>query len=84
MPFQLNEENGGRILAVHVSGKLAKVNYKYFAPAFERLVQQHGKLRVLFDLFKMNPKSSFAALPQGPLLVEISKLFLRGKDRSAR
>ena len=24
MPIQLNEENGGKLLAVHVSGKLAK------------------------------------------------------------
>ena len=56
MPIQLNEENGGKILVVHVSGKLAKADYKYFAPEFERLVQQCGKPRVLFELFKMKQK----------------------------
>src|ERR1039458_1020469 len=50
MPIQLNEENGGKILVVHVSGKLAKADYDHFVPEFERLVRQHGKLRLLFDM----------------------------------
>ncbi len=50
MPIQLNEENGGKILAVRVSGKLVKADYEYCVPKFERLLRQHGKLRVLFDL----------------------------------
>lgn len=50
MPIQLNEENGGKILLVHVSGKLAKADYLHFVPEFERLVKQHGHLRVLFDM----------------------------------
>ena len=50
MPIQLNEETGGKVLAVHVSGKLAKADYEHFVPEFERLVKLHGKLRVLFDM----------------------------------
>jgi len=50
MPIQLNEGNGGKILVVHVSGKLTKADYEHFVPEFERLVQQHGKLRLLFDM----------------------------------
>ena len=50
MPIQLSEENSGKILVVHVSGKLAKADYEHFVPEFERLVRQHGKLRVLFDM----------------------------------
>ncbi len=50
MPIQLSEENDGKIIVVHVSGKLAKADYEQFVPEFERLVQVHGKLRVLFDL----------------------------------
>ncbi len=50
MSIQLNEENGGRIVTVHVSGKLEKADYQHFVPEFERLVLQHGKLRVLFDM----------------------------------
>ena len=50
MSIQLNEENGGKLLAVQVSGKLAKADYEHFVPKFEQLVRQHGKLRVLFDM----------------------------------
>jgi hypothetical protein len=50
MPIQLHEENGGKVLVIHVSGKLAKADYEHFVPEFERLVRQHGKLRVLFDM----------------------------------
>jgi hypothetical protein len=50
MPLQLNEEDNGKILVVHVSGKLAKADYEHFVPEFERLVKEHGKMRVLFDL----------------------------------
>jgi len=50
MPIQLNEENGGKVLAIHISGKLAKSDYEHFVPEFERLVPLHGKLRVLFDM----------------------------------
>jgi hypothetical protein len=50
MPIQLNEETNGRILTVHVSGKLASADYEHFVPEFERLVAQNGKLRVLFEM----------------------------------
>jgi len=50
MTIQFNEESGGRILVVHVSGKLVKEDYAQFVPEFERLLRQHGKLRVLFDM----------------------------------
>ena len=50
MPIQLNEESGGKVLAVHVSGKLAAADYERFVPEFERLVRLHGKLNVLFDM----------------------------------
>jgi hypothetical protein len=50
MPIQLSEEEGGKVLAVHVSGKLAAADYEQFVPEFERLVLQHSKLRVLFDM----------------------------------
>jgi hypothetical protein len=48
MPIQLNEDNDGKLLAVHVSGKLARADYENVVPAFERLVLEHGKLRILF------------------------------------
>jgi len=50
MPIQFNEENGGKVLVIHISGKLVKADYEHFVPEFERLVLLHGKLRVLFDM----------------------------------
>lgn len=50
MGIQLNEEDGGKTLVVHVSGKLVKADYGNFVLEFERLLKQHGKLRVLFDI----------------------------------
>jgi hypothetical protein len=50
MSIQLKEENGGKLLDVHVSGKLTREDYEHFVPEFERLVRLHGKLGVLFDM----------------------------------
>jgi hypothetical protein len=50
MPIQLSRENGGKVLIVHVSGKLTKADYEHFVPEFERLVREHGKLQVPFDM----------------------------------
>src|SRR5664279_6595833 len=50
MSITLNEENNGKVLVVHVSGKLVKTDYDQFVPEFERLVLKHGKLCVLFDM----------------------------------
>ena len=50
MSIQLNEEEGGKILVVHVSGKLIKSDYEHFVSEIERLIRQQGKLRLLFDM----------------------------------
>ena len=50
MPIHLNEENGGRILVVQVTGKLETADYDHFVPEFERLVREHGRVRVLFEM----------------------------------
>ena len=50
MPIKFEDENEGKMLAIQVNGKLAKADYVFFAPEFERLVQLNGKMRVLFDL----------------------------------
>jgi hypothetical protein len=49
MPIQLKAAGGG-ILVVHLTGKLVKADYGPFVHEFERLFQQHGKLRLLFDM----------------------------------
>lgn len=50
MAIKLTERNEGKFLEVQVTGKLAHADYEHFVPEFERLVQKHGKIRVLFDM----------------------------------
>jgi hypothetical protein len=47
MSVDLHEEDGGKVLVVNLSGKLSKDDYARFAPEVERLIKQHGKLRML-------------------------------------
>jgi len=46
MPIQLSEENGGTVIAVHVSGKRVKADYEHFVPEFERLVRQAWSFQI--------------------------------------
>jgi len=50
MPVTFTEQHGGKELDVRVSGKLTHADYQRFVPEFERLVTEHGKIRVLFEL----------------------------------
>jgi hypothetical protein len=50
MAIQLVEQSGGKILEVHLSDKLTEADYQLLLPQFERLLREHGKLRVLLDL----------------------------------
>jgi hypothetical protein len=38
------------MLVAHVSGTLAAAEYEHFVPEFDRLVRQHGRVRVLLDM----------------------------------
>jgi hypothetical protein len=48
--LEVTETAGGQVLEVHVTGKLEKADYDHFVPEVERLIEQHGKIRVLFDM----------------------------------
>ena len=48
--LQLTEKQGGRILEVQVQGKLTKEDYETFVPEIERLLEAHGKVRILFSM----------------------------------
>ena len=54
MPIHINEPGEGNFLDVHVNGILSQADYKQFVPEFERLVRQHGKLHVLFDMTRFH------------------------------
>jgi hypothetical protein len=50
MATQLTESDSGKTLEIAVSGKLTHGDYQQFVPAFERLVKEHRKIRVLFHM----------------------------------
>jgi hypothetical protein len=50
MSVQLLEEQDGQLLHVVVSGKLDRSDYRTLAPEVERLVDEHGKLRILLEM----------------------------------
>lgn len=47
MAIKLEEKDDGKALEVVLSGKLTKPDYEAFVPVVERLVGQHGKIRML-------------------------------------
>ena len=50
MAVTIEKAAKGKILLVHATGKLTKNDYADFAPEVERLVREHGKVRILFDM----------------------------------
>ena len=47
MSVELHAEPGSNLLEVTVSGKLMREDYAKFVPEVERLLKEHGKLRML-------------------------------------
>lgn len=48
--LEFHEEADGKILAIKMSGKLTKEDYKHFLPEVERLIKDHGKIRILCQM----------------------------------
>lgn len=40
----------GKLLHVKATGKLTKESYETFAPVVDQLIEEHGKLRILFEM----------------------------------
>jgi len=59
--LQIKEEAAGKIVYVAVSGKLEKKDYEIFVPEVERAIEQHGKIRLLFELLDFQGWSVSAA-----------------------
>lgn len=52
--LQIQEKAGGKIIEIHASGKLNKEDYEKLGPQVERLIREHGKIRVLFYLHEFH------------------------------
>ncbi|MEO8060713.1 MAG: STAS/SEC14 domain-containing protein [Burkholderiales bacterium] len=85
MSIQFNEENGGKILVVHVSGKLVKEDYASLVPEVDRLARERGKLRLLIDMADFHGWDAAAAWEDLKLGVkhfaDIEKIAVIGETR---
>lgn len=50
MSLQVNEENNEKVLVIRVSDRLTKEDYAHFVPEVDRLIEKHGKIRMLFEM----------------------------------
>lgn len=48
--LELTETAEGRILECRITGRLKKEDYGLFVPETERLIEQHGKIRIYVEL----------------------------------
>jgi len=50
MAIYFQEEAGGKLLIISVSGKLTREDYKSFVPKVEELILKFGRIRVVFEM----------------------------------
>lgn len=50
MAITCKESHAGKLLEIVLTGKLVKEDYKDFLPVVDRLVRQHGKIRMLVEM----------------------------------
>lgn len=47
MTVQLAEEKKGKVITVHITGRLTRADYEQFVPQIEQAIRDHGQIRVL-------------------------------------
>ncbi|MFW6169312.1 MAG: STAS/SEC14 domain-containing protein [Planctomycetota bacterium] len=50
MSVKIQREAEGKVVHVRVSGKLTAEDYEQFLPAIEKLIIEHGKVRILLEM----------------------------------
>ncbi len=50
MTVELKHDDKQKFLAVRLSGKLTKEDYQKFVPETEKLINEHGKIRILLQM----------------------------------
>jgi hypothetical protein len=50
MAVQVRNIGTNNLVEIQVSGKLVKADYETFVPQLEKLIRDHGKLRILFEM----------------------------------
>jgi hypothetical protein len=50
MAVEVREEAAGKVLVIHLSGKLTKEDYAHFVPEVEQRIKPQGKVRMLVQM----------------------------------
>lgn len=50
MTIHIEASEASNVVKVQASGKLNKEDYEKFVPEIEKLIDEHGKLRILFEM----------------------------------
>ncbi|MFQ5526993.1 MAG: STAS/SEC14 domain-containing protein [Thermoanaerobaculia bacterium] len=50
MSIQIHEQSGRNVLEVRAKGQLTHRDYEQLVPRTKRMIQDHGKIRVLFEM----------------------------------
>lgn len=48
--IRITEIGGGKIISIAITGTLEKSDYEAFVPEMDRLIEVHGKIRILLEL----------------------------------
>ena len=62
MPIQIKQENGGKLVAVQVTGKLVKADYERCVPEFDR--PQDGSIAKPEGILVMKPTADQLRRPK--------------------
>ena len=85
MPIDVVERNHGKILELTATGKFVDGDLQRLEPTFDRLVKQHGKIRVLLQLLDFHDWDGFAlgihAKSDAKPLGEIERLAIVGDEK---
>jgi hypothetical protein len=74
MAVNVLQTGEGKVLEVHASGKLSEDDYRQFVPEVERLISEHGKISIVFEM------SQFHGWEPGALWADIKFDFKHFKD----
>jgi len=55
MPLDIEVQAEDKTVAVRASGRPSQADYQAFVPELERLIREHGRIRVLFALDGLQP-----------------------------
>jgi hypothetical protein len=54
MSVAVEQATNDKVVVIKASGRLSKDDYEHFVPKIERLIKEHGKIRILFEMHEFH------------------------------